>query len=404
MVRDQRDGHGPVQVRRAREGLALGRQEEPGLLGQGQAVSGRLPRAVHLVLVGAGRGHPRRARPCAVPRLQPGRTATPSSRPSARRSRCRRARGTASSLVAINHERKPFDDRRVRRALTPGPRPLRGVAEPVADHRGQGGRRHPGAGDAVGHAARRSSRSSPATAATSPPAARRRGGSCARPACRTASRSPSRTAASPSPTSPWASGSSTSGARSGSTSSRRWWRPPSMVSVLRRGDFEVAMRRPVQLRGRARHRRAEVPVDRGLRQQLRPLQGPRPRRSLHQAGARRSTPRSASGISAPSRSGCSTRRPTTSTRSSGTASCPQRQGAGLDHHAQPLPEPAARRGLARRVSARATINTHLVVGAPSSQLAQRTESTPRRLPSGAPPRSWTLLIAQLVVSLTPFLA
>ena len=73
LVREERDGHRPLQVRRAREGLALGRQEEPELLGQGQAVPRRLPRDLHQLVVRAGGGHPRRARPHPVPRLQPAR-------------------------------------------------------------------------------------------------------------------------------------------------------------------------------------------------------------------------------------------------------------------------------------------------------------------------------------------
>ena len=46
------------------------------------------------------------------------RAATISSPRSARTSRCRRATGTASLLVTPNHKKKPFDDVRVRRALT----------------------------------------------------------------------------------------------------------------------------------------------------------------------------------------------------------------------------------------------------------------------------------------------
>ena len=57
LVRDQRDGHRSVQVRRAREGVALGGQEEPGLLGQGQAVPRRLPGPVHHLVVGPGGRH-----------------------------------------------------------------------------------------------------------------------------------------------------------------------------------------------------------------------------------------------------------------------------------------------------------------------------------------------------------
>jgi peptide/nickel transport system substrate-binding protein len=40
-------GTGPVQVRGVRARLALDQQEEPGLLGQGQAVPRQLPRALH---------------------------------------------------------------------------------------------------------------------------------------------------------------------------------------------------------------------------------------------------------------------------------------------------------------------------------------------------------------------
>ena len=71
LVREERDGDRSFHLRRARQGLALGGQEEPELLGQGQAVSRRLPGHVHELLVLAGRGHPQRARPHPVPRLQP---------------------------------------------------------------------------------------------------------------------------------------------------------------------------------------------------------------------------------------------------------------------------------------------------------------------------------------------
>ena len=64
-------GTGPVQVRGAREGLPLDRQEESRLLGQGQALPRRLPRHLHGVLVGAGGGDPGGAGPRPVPRLQP---------------------------------------------------------------------------------------------------------------------------------------------------------------------------------------------------------------------------------------------------------------------------------------------------------------------------------------------
>ena len=123
-----------------------------------------------------------------------------------------------------------------------------------------------------------------------------------------------------------------------------------MVSMLRRGDFDVAMDAQCSFVVEPDIDIAEVPVGRGLRQQLQPLQGPGARRPLRQAGARRSIPRSASATSARSRSACSTRKCTTSTRSSGTASSPTAQGAGLDDHARALPEPAARHGLAGGVA------------------------------------------------------
>ena len=105
-----------------------------------------------------------------------------------------------------------------RQARPPGPdpraRPLRGVQDPVA-HRGrEGGRRHPGAGHAVGDAAGRAGEAGRLRARHRPPTGPRRGGCCARPACPTASPSRSRTGGSRSPTSRSRSGSSTSGGRS----------------------------------------------------------------------------------------------------------------------------------------------------------------------------------------------
>ena len=49
-------------------------QEEPRLLGQGQAVPRRLPRHVRQLVLGPGRGGARRAGPHPVPRVQPGRS------------------------------------------------------------------------------------------------------------------------------------------------------------------------------------------------------------------------------------------------------------------------------------------------------------------------------------------
>ena len=71
LAREEHQRNGPVQVRRVRARLALGRQEECRLLGQGEAVPRRLPRGVHPGRGGAGRRDPRRARHDPVPRLQP---------------------------------------------------------------------------------------------------------------------------------------------------------------------------------------------------------------------------------------------------------------------------------------------------------------------------------------------
>ena len=214
LVRDERDGHRPVQVRRARQGLALGRQEEPGLLGQGQALPGRLPRPLHQLVVGPGGRHPRRARAHPVPRLQPGR----SRRPRLGAGHQDHRAGEPVGLRAAGDD-EPRAQAVRRQARAPradaGRRPLRGVEEPLP-HRGrEGGGRHPGAGHAVGHAAGRAGEAGRLRARHRRQPGRGASGCCARPACPTASRSRSRIAACRSRTSRWRSGSSTSGARSG---------------------------------------------------------------------------------------------------------------------------------------------------------------------------------------------
>src|SRR5207247_3653814 len=81
LVRDARDGHGPVRVRGACEGLPLGREAEPELLGQGEALPRRLPGALHQGLRGPGGGDPRRASAHPVPRLLARRARQPRGRP-----------------------------------------------------------------------------------------------------------------------------------------------------------------------------------------------------------------------------------------------------------------------------------------------------------------------------------
>ena len=71
----------------------------------------------HLGLLGPGRGGARRARAHPVPRLHAGRSRHPQGGPR------RQDHGAGEPwdcvlMVAINHKKKPFDDKRVRRALT----------------------------------------------------------------------------------------------------------------------------------------------------------------------------------------------------------------------------------------------------------------------------------------------
>src|SRR2546428_194664 len=82
LVREERDGDGRLRLRRARQRVPPGGQEDPRVLGQGQAVPRRLSRHLHQCLVGPGGGHPRRAGAHPVPRLQPARAR--SARPSPR--------------------------------------------------------------------------------------------------------------------------------------------------------------------------------------------------------------------------------------------------------------------------------------------------------------------------------
>ena len=72
---------------------------------------------LHPRVGGPGGGHPRRARHHPVPRLHARPIATGSCRRSAQDHRAGEPLGLLD-LVAMNHERKPFDDKRVRRALT----------------------------------------------------------------------------------------------------------------------------------------------------------------------------------------------------------------------------------------------------------------------------------------------
>ncbi len=117
-------------------------------------------------------------------------------------------------MVAMHHEKKPFDDKRVRRALTLALDRYEGSKNlsKIAIVRDVAGVQVPGTPYATPPA--RNWRSWPATGTTSRPTGPRPGGCSRRRGCPRASPSPSRTAARPCPTSRWPSGSSTSGSRS----------------------------------------------------------------------------------------------------------------------------------------------------------------------------------------------
>ncbi len=144
LVREERDGDRPLHLRRARQGLALGGQEEPELLGQGQALPRRVPGDVHELVLLAGGRDPGRAGAHPVPRLQPGRAG--SARPGDGQQD--HGAGEPLGLPELRLD-APREEALRRQAGAAGPlaraRPVRGLPEALQDHDRAGRERSPGA-------------------------------------------------------------------------------------------------------------------------------------------------------------------------------------------------------------------------------------------------------------------
>src|SRR5262249_31362477 len=134
----------------------------------------------------------------------------------------------------------------------------------------------------------------------------------------------------------------------------------------------------VQLRRRAGHGHRQVPVGRHLRSQLRPLQGPRARRSLRQAGAR-ARPRRAQALPARVREAPARRGSALFLDATEPSHRPaQRQGPRLDDHAESLLESAARYRVARGVATSPyACLTSFATTVQSGRRSMRTPTQPR---------------------------
>src|SRR5262249_52129693 len=138
LVREERHGHRALPLRGARSRVALGREEEPQLLGQGQALPRRLPRDLHQGLGAPGGGGPRRAGDDPVPRLLTlgARHAGPGPRPQGAR--------PGEPLELLDPGRDQSREEALRRQAgaagpPPPPRPLPGLSGPLPDRHRQGG-------------------------------------------------------------------------------------------------------------------------------------------------------------------------------------------------------------------------------------------------------------------------